>query len=77
VPVTFAVTVPPVPLAVDQIVVQLVASFEVWIEYAVAYAASQVSTTCWSVSTAPRSTCSHCGSLNRLPQRVVVSPSVA
>jgi hypothetical protein len=43
----------------------------------VANAASQVSRTWQTVAVPPRSTCSHCGSLNADDQRVVVLPSKA
>src|SRR5262245_9728218 len=50
--------------------VQVDALAETWIWNAVAYAASQVSAT-WQIElVAPRSTCSHCGSLNWLDHRV-------
>src|SRR4051812_7644166 len=42
-----------------------------------AYAASQFRTTRLSVAVVPRSTCSHCASLNALDQRVPVLPSTA
>src|SRR5450755_1711991 len=58
-------------------VVQVVPSGEVWIWNAVAYAASQFSTTWLIDALLPRSTCSHCGSLNALDQRVLVLPSTA
>src|SRR6266567_3264464 len=57
--------------------VQVAASGETWIWYAVAQAASQVSTSwqiCWVL---PRSTRIHCGSENWLDQRVPVLPSTA
>ena len=57
--------------------VQVVPSGEVWIWNAVAYAASHCSTTWVTDAVAPRSTCSHCGSLNALDQRVPVLPSTA
>ena len=71
------VCVPPVPVVVEKIVVQLVPSAEVWIWKAVAYAVSQFRTTLLIVWVAPRSTCSHCGSLKALDQRVVRLPSTA
>src|SRR3954465_12616888 len=50
---------------------------ETWIWNAVAYAASQFSCT-WQIDwLLPRSTCSHCGSLNALDHRVPVLPSTA
>jgi hypothetical protein len=58
-------------------VVQLVALSETWIWYAVAYAASHCRTTWLTTLDDPRSTCSHCGSLNWLDQRVPVLPSTA
>src|SRR5579859_5246909 len=58
-------------------VVHVVPSLEVWIWNAVAYAVSQFRTTWVIVWVAPRSTSSHCGSLNALDQRVVVLPSTA
>lgn len=57
--------------------VQAVPLSEVWIRNARAYAASQRSTTRLTVTVEPRSTCSHCGSLKVLDQRVPVSPSTA
>ena len=45
-------------------------SLETWIWYAVAYAPSHSSSTELMVAVAPRSTRSHCGSLNWLDQRV-------
>ena len=50
---------------------------EVWIWYAVAYAASQFRATRVIVCVEPRSTWIHCGSLKALDQRVPVLPSVA
>src|SRR5436190_20882158 len=61
----------------EEMVVQLLALSETWSWKALAYAVSQVSATwqiCWLE---PRSTWSHCGSLNALDQRVPVLPSVA
>src|SRR5437879_5090963 len=57
--------------------VQVVASLDTWIWKAVAYALSQFRTTWQTVAVPPRSTCSHCGSLKALDQRVPVSPSTA
>ncbi len=57
--------------------VQVVPSGEVWIWKALAYAVSQYSTTWVIEAVAPRSTCSHCGSLNALDQRVFRLPSTA
>src|SRR6266511_3970040 len=57
--------------------VQVDPSMDTWIWKALAYATSQVSTT-WQMPTVlPRSTCTHCGSLNWLDQRVPVLPSTA
>src|SRR6185436_155043 len=57
---------------------QACASFENWIWYCVANAASQYSTTVLNARTAPRSTCSHDGSTPPADaQRVVRLPSVA
>ena len=50
---------------------------ETWTWNARAYAASQVSTTWQTVVEPPRSTRSHCGSLNALDHRVPVLPSTA
>ena len=58
-------------------VVQVFPSGEAWIWNAVAYAASQSSVTSQIVWLVPRSTCSHCGSLNALDHRVLVLPSNA
>src|ERR1700750_2079145 len=77
VPVTVRVSVPPVPVVVWAIVVHVVPSLEVWIWYALPYALSHWSTTWLIVAVAPRSTWIHCGSLNWLDHRVVVSPSTA
>src|ERR1700761_6337488 len=57
--------------------VQFVPSAEVWIWKPVPYAASHCSTTWLIVAVAPRSTCSHWGSLKALDQRVPASPSTA
>src|SRR4051812_10495837 len=57
--------------------VQLAASFETWIRNDRAYAVSQFRTIWLMVAVAPRSTWSHCGSLNALDQRVPVLPSTA
>src|ERR1035437_5667900 len=57
--------------------VQVDPSGEVWIWNAVAYAVSQFSVT-WQIDwVEPRSTCSHCGSLKALDQRVPRLPSTA
>jgi hypothetical protein len=77
-PLTLSVWVPPAPVVVEKIVVNgLVAAGAVWIWKAVANAASQVSRTWQTVAVPPRSTCSHCGSLNADDQRVLVLPSKA
>ena len=68
---------PPSPVAVDATVVQVVPLLEVWIWYVRPYAASQFRVTLLRLYDWPRSTCSHCGSLNALDQRVPVLPSVA
>jgi hypothetical protein len=52
---------PPVPVVVEKIEVQLVPSLDVWIWNAVAYAASQSRVTWQMLLLEPRSTCSHCG----------------
>src|SRR5258706_7871147 len=57
--------------------VHVAALSDTWTWNAVAYAASQVSTTWATVARAPRSTCSHCGSLAALDQRVPALPSTA
>src|ERR1700761_4782997 len=57
--------------------VQVVPLVDVWIWKALPYAASQFSPILLIVWVAPRSTCSHCGSLNALDQRVPVLPSTA
>jgi hypothetical protein len=76
-PDTLSVWVPPVPVVVEKIVVQVELSFEVWIWNAVAYAASHAKATWHTDETEPRSTSSHCGSENALDHRVPVFPSVA
>src|ERR1700722_2564009 len=58
-------------------VVQFVPSLDVWIWKALPYAVSQFRTTWVMVWVAPRSTCSHCGSLKALDQRVERFPSTA
>src|SRR5690242_10734979 len=55
--------------------VQVTASGDTWIWNAVAYAASHCSTTWLTDAVAPRSTCTHCGSLNTLDHRVPAFPS--
>ena len=57
--------------------VQLLPSGDVWIWKARAYAASHCNWTWVMVAVAPRSTRSHCGSLQALPQRVSDRPSNA
>jgi hypothetical protein len=68
---------PPAPLLVDYKAVQVDPSVEPSIRYAVAYAASQLSTTQLTECAAPRSTDSHCGLANAEDQRVPVLPSTA
>src|SRR5947209_7293017 len=58
-------------------VLHVVASVDVWIWNALAYAVSQFSTTRLMEWVEPRSTWIHCGSLNALDHRVPVLPSVA
>src|SRR5258708_34741484 len=58
-------------------VVQFVPSVDVWIWKALAYAASQSRVTLLMAWVAPGSTCSHCGSLKALDQRVPRFPSKA
>src|SRR5713101_8958453 len=77
VPVTFRVCVPPVPVVVEKIEVQVVPSGDVWIWNALPYAASHCRTTWVIEALEPRSTSSHCGSENALDQRVPVLPSTA
>ena len=76
-PVTFSVCAPPVPVVVWYTVDQLDPLSDSWIWNAVAYAASQFSTTRLTVAAPPRSTWIHCGSLNCDDQRVPVLPSTA
>ena len=76
-PVTLRVCTPPVPVVVAKIVVHVLASGDVWIWNADADAVSQFSATWLMLAVDPRSTWSHCGSLNALDQRVPVLPSVA
>ena len=57
--------------------VQFAPSALVWIWKARAYAASHCTWTWVTVAVAPRSTRSHCGSLQALPQRVSARPSKA
>src|SRR5581483_12364061 len=76
-PLTPSVWLPPVPVVVEKMLVQVDPSGEVWIWNALPYAVSQLSTT-WQIDWAePRSTSSHCGSENALDQRVPRLPSVA
>src|SRR5258708_11341999 len=77
VPETMRVWMPPVPVVVVKIEVQFTASGDVWIWNALPYAVSQFSVTWQIVWLDPRSTCSHCGSLKALDQRVPVLPSKA
>ena len=58
-------------------VVQVLPLADVWIWNARPYAASQFSVTDRIVAVPPRSTRSHCGSLNADDQRVPVLPSTA
>ena len=68
---------PPVPVVVEKMVVQVELSLETWIWNALAKAVSQSRLT-WQIDwVEPRSTSSHCGSENALDQRVPVLPSVA
>src|SRR5215469_2020312 len=77
VPLTLRVWVPPVPVVVEKIVVQVELSVEVWIWNALPKAVSHMRVT-WQIAwLEPRSTSSHCGSENALDQRVPVFPSVA
>src|SRR5215472_2964726 len=76
-PATLSVWVPPVPVVVEKIDVQVVPSAEVWIWNALPNAVSQCSVTWQMDCTVPRSTCSHCGSENALDQRVPWLPSTA
>src|SRR5260221_364255 len=77
VPETLRVWMPPVPVVVVKIEVQFTASGDVWIWNALPYAVSQFSVTWQIVWLDPRSTCSHCGSLKALDQRVPGLPSTA
>src|SRR5215467_14689682 len=76
-PDTLSAWVPPVPVVVEKIEVQVVPSAEVWIWNALPYAVSQFRVTWQTDCTEPRSTWSHCGSENALDQRVPVLPSTA
>src|SRR5215475_11074994 len=76
-PDTLSACVPPVPVVVEKIEVQVELSVETWIWNALPYAVSHINVT-WQIDwTEPRSTSSHCGSENMLDQRVPVFPSVA
>src|SRR5579859_3935742 len=76
-PVTVSVWVPPVPVVVEKMLVQVALSVEVWIWNALPKAVSHISVT-WQIDwTEPRSTSSHCGSENALDHRVPAFPSVA
>src|SRR5262245_48441051 len=77
VPVTLRVWVPPVPVVVEKMVVQVELSVEVWIWNDLPYAASHCKTTWQTACAEPRSTSSHCGSENALDQRVPAFPSTA
>src|SRR4051812_16696264 len=77
VPDTVRSWLPPPPVVVEKMVVHVVPSGEVCTWNAVANAASQLRTTRLMVCEAPRSTRTHCGSLNALDQRVPVLPSTA
>src|ERR1017187_4837599 len=77
VPETVSVWMPPVPVVVEKIAVQVTASGDVWIWKALPYAVSQFSVTWQIVWLAPRSTCRHCGSMKALDQRVPRLPSKA
>src|SRR5258708_3415218 len=68
---------PPVPVVVLEMSVQALPSGEVWISKALPYAVSHCNWTDVMVAVPPRSTRSHCGSLQVLPQRVVELPSTA
>src|SRR5215468_1675707 len=70
VPVTLRVWVPPVPVVVEKMVVQVELSVEVWIWNALPYAASHCSTTWQTACAEPRSTSSHCGSENARDRRL-------
>src|ERR1044071_1148783 len=72
------VSTPPCPFVLLAATLQDCASFENWIWYCVANAASQASTTVLNAFTAPRSTCNQDGSTPPADaHRVVRSPSVA
>src|SRR5262245_9413117 len=70
-------SMPPSPVVVLCTVAHVVPLLDVWIWYARPNAASQFSRTRETLWVEPRSTRSHCGSLNTLDQRVPVLPSNA
>src|SRR5438445_2365416 len=70
-------SVPPAPDVVAKTCVHVVASLETSMLYAVANAASHWIEKPLIDALAPRSACSHCGSLNADDHRVVASPSTA
>ncbi len=74
---TVMFSVPPAPAVVAYTCVHVVASFETSMWYAVANAASQLIVKPLMSAVAPRSSCSHWGSLNADDQRVDRSPSTA
>jgi hypothetical protein len=76
-PVTARVWVPPVPAVVVKTGVQVALSAEAWIWNALPYAVSQFNVTPQMDWTDPRSTSSHCGSLNALDHLVPRFPSTA
>src|SRR6202051_1029720 len=76
-PATAKVLLPPVPVVVEKIGVQVALSVEVWIWNALPYAVSQFNVTWQTVWTEPRSTSSHCGSEKALDHRVARLPSTA
>src|ERR1043165_2187334 len=72
------VSTPPCPPGLFAATLQVWPSFDAWIWYCTANAASQDSTTVLNAFTAPRSTCSHDGSTPPADaHRVVRLPSVA
>ncbi len=78
VPFTVRFWVPPVPAVVEKTVVNgPFAAAATWIWNDRAKAVSQLSVTPQTVVLAPRSTCTHCGSLNALDHRVPWLPSTA
>src|SRR4051794_13969525 len=76
-PATATVCRPPVPATSALTVVQEEPLAETCRLNVLEYAVSQASTTEEIVAVPPRSTCSHCGSLNALDQRVPALPSTA